>query len=122
MDDKRLGILIVDDDELVVRATRRFLNAAYRVRTATDALNAMRECAIEVPNVVISDLDMLPVLTRIHREHPSVRRVIYSGSRSEFLGELVQTGVADAAASKPATLEQLKQAIEGYPTERPSRP
>ena len=55
-------ILVVDDSTAIRRILRRTLEGAgYRVREAADGVAALEACHLEVPNLVLLDVDM-PVM------------------------------------------------------------
>jgi CheY-like chemotaxis protein len=117
MEKPRLSVLVVDDDELVARATGRCLRVSYRVRTSTQVEDAIRQCEEELPDVILADMDSGPFLIAIRKQFPSVRRIVYSGGRPEFLADVVESGIAHAAVCKPASMDQLRGAIEGFAVE-----
>jgi CheY-like chemotaxis protein len=114
------SILVVDDNDDLRRALENlFADCGYRVRTAADGFSALAEMRSELPDVLISDLNMPRMsgfeLLSVVREHfPEVGVVamrVYSGNG-------VPRGVAaDASYPKGGTsnscLPELVDAVIG---------
>lgn len=120
---RRLDVLLVDDDPGVLRATARLLRSCFHIRTAESFSAAMTELRRGIPDVVVSDLDMphgngADLLTAIAEQHPSVRRVLYSGADCRALAAV---GVAHVAIEKPAPLSLLLAAVAGGESARPTK-
>jgi len=87
---QRPELLIVDDDDLVLRAIGRLLRPhrhEWEVHLARDGADALAMLERVAPHVVVSDLDM-PVLdgptllSRLKDEHPHVVRIGITGDHS----------------------------------------
>ncbi len=87
---QRPELLIVDDDDLVLRAIGRLLRPfrhAWDVHLARNGADALTMLERITPHVVVSDLDM-PVLdgptllSRLKEEHPQVVRIGITGDHS----------------------------------------
>ncbi len=115
---EKANLLVVDDD----LSTRTLLSiiltkSAYRVRSAEDGFSALAEIRKEIPDVLISDLNMpgmsgFELLSVVRRRFPTIPVVAMSGA---FSGDGVPLGVvADAfyeKASRPARLLQIVEAM-----------
>jgi DNA-binding NtrC family response regulator len=122
-------VLVVDDDEGVLRfASRTLRQAGYRVLEAADGARALELAAAEpAVALVVSDLGM-PVLggqalvERLARDHPTVR-VVYMSGRAE-LGHAPPSshGSQPAMLEKPflpdALLEAVREELDREPAHR----
>jgi CheY-like chemotaxis protein len=97
MPNLKARLLVVDDDALICRnMSTIFTVLGYATRTAPNgfsALNAIRE---EIPDIILSDLNMpgmsgFELLSVVRRRFPSIRVIAMSGA---FEGTSVPPGVA----------------------------
>ncbi len=105
-----VSVLVVDDD-VVLRQTlyATFVALGYSVRSAADgfgALHAMRE---QMPDILLSDLQMpgmsgFELLYVVHQRFPSVRVVAIGGAYS---GEQIPDGVAAHAFHSKGTSPKM---------------
>ncbi len=97
MSDSKANLLVVDDTALVRMSLSAILSeSGYRVRTAHDGFSALTEIRREVPDLIVSDLNMprmsgFELLSVVRRRFPAIRVIAMSGS---FSGEGVPPGVA----------------------------
>jgi DNA-binding NtrC family response regulator len=97
MSNQLASILIVDDNnDLRWALGAIFADCGYRVRTAADGFLALAEMKTEVPDVLISDLDMprmsgFELLSVVRERFPDVGVIAMSGAYS---GSRVPRGVA----------------------------
>lgn len=110
------SLLIVDDYEPLRAALwELFGKSGYRARCAQDGVSALGEIRQEVPDIVLSDLNMpdmsgFEFLSVVRHRFPAVRVVAMSG---EFSGTGVPPGFdADAFFEKGADLGSLKRIVE----------
>ena len=123
MQTTKASLLIVDDEPLIRTAFSAILTEmGWCVRTAQDGLSGLEEIQREVPEVLLSDLNMprmtgFELLTVVRRKFPTVLTVAMSGA---FSGNEVPSGVAaDAFYQKGSSLGSLLMIIEALPkTER----
>jgi CheY-like chemotaxis protein len=119
MSNKLASILIVDDnDDLRWALEDLFADCGYRVRIAADGFSALAEMRSELPDVLISDLNMprmsgFELLSVVRERFPEVGVIAMSGAYS---GNVVPRGVAaDAFYPKGGTsnscLPELVDAI-----------
>jgi CheY-like chemotaxis protein len=116
MPDSDSKILIVEDN-----ATLRssfdlvFTSMGFQVRTAEDGVAALQAIREQVPDILLSDLEMprmsgWELLSEVSRRFPQIRRVAMSG---KFSGSAVPTGVdAHAFYEKGGGLWALFRAFE----------
>jgi CheY-like chemotaxis protein len=109
------GILVVDDYEPIRRLISHTLaEIGYVVRSAEDGLSALLEIHREMPDILLSDLNMpgisgVELLSEVRRCFPSIRTIAMSGT---FFGDEVPFGVAaDAFYGKGSSLDALSQII-----------
>jgi CheY-like chemotaxis protein len=114
----KASILIVEDEESVRASLAEILKVlGHRVRCAADGLAAQVEMNEEVPEILLSDLNMpgmsgFELLSAVRRRFPAIR-VAMSGA---FSGHQVPDGVtADAFYAKGNGVAVLLKAIESLP-------
>jgi CheY-like chemotaxis protein len=123
MPDANAKLLVVDDEPLV-RATISLVlgELGYRVRSADNGLSALREIGQEMPDILLSDLNMpgmsgFELLSVVGRRFPAMHKIAMSGA---FVGSEVPSGVAadafyqkgsgtDALLHVLGTLSEIKQ-------------
>lgn len=115
----RRRILIVDDQVLVARALQRQLRqASFDVSIAATKEEALASIASQPPHVVVCDFELgadtsSRLLETLAREHPSIRRVLFSASRPELWRHLVERDLVHATLMKPCSPQELIAAITG---------
>jgi CheY-like chemotaxis protein len=122
MSDIKASILIVDDEESVRTSLAEvFTYLGYRTRSATDGLAALIEIRREVPDLLLSDLNMpamsgFELLSIIHRRFPAIYVIAMSGM---FTENQIPTGVtADAFYKKGAGVRDLLKIVESRSLQR----
>ena len=120
----KVKLLIVDDEP----ATRMslsyiFTELGYSVRSAEDGFSALFQIRQEIPDVILSDLNMpgmsgFEFLSVVRRRFPAIHAIAMSGA---FSGDGIQPGVAaDAFYEKATGLDSLLQSVEAVTN--PERP
>ncbi len=113
-------ILLVDDDEPVRSTLRRALTRmGYQVREASNGKEAMRMCAQEAPDLVMTDIIMpeqegLETIGAIRRLHPGVKVVAMSGGGRIVATDYLKTAAtlgADGVLAKPFTTEEMTEIL-----------
>jgi CheY-like chemotaxis protein len=110
-------ILVVDDDEAIIRQLRWTLNEDYDVVTANDMQTAVRRVIIYEPAVAILDLQMPPledspevglrILEYIKSHCPDAKVLVMSSANTiEIRKECYALG-ADGFLDKPFETEKL---------------
>jgi CheY-like chemotaxis protein len=109
-------LLIVDDDpSLRMSLSHIFTELGYSVRIAEDGFSALFEIRQEIPDIILSDLNMpgmsgFEFLSVVRRRFPGIHLIAMSGA---FSGDGVQPGVAaDAFYEKATSLGSLLQIVE----------
>jgi CheY-like chemotaxis protein len=119
MPDAQAKILIVDD-EPSIRMSMAFIltQLGYQVRSAVEGFSALRAIREEMPDILITDLNMpgmsgFELLSVIWRRFPSIQKIAMSGAYS---GNLVPSGVAaDAFFPKGSSTSELLKIISTLP-------
>ena len=119
MPDLKASILIVEDEEPIRTSLAEILKVlGHRVRCAADGIAALVEINQEIPEILLSDLNMpgmsgFELLSAVRRRFPAIRVVAMSGA---FCGHQVPDGVtADAFYAKGNGVAVLLKAIESLP-------
>jgi CheY-like chemotaxis protein len=112
-------LLIVDDEPSIRESLSHVLTEiGYRVRSAEDGFTALREMRHEVPDLLLSDLNMpnmsgFELLSVVRRRFPAIRTIAMSGS---FSGDEVPSGVAaDGFYQKGSSIVALLRIITSLP-------
>jgi CheY-like chemotaxis protein len=90
----------------------------YRIRTAEDGCSALNEIRKEIPDILLSDLNMpcmsgFELLSIVRRRFPAIQTIAMSGA---FHGDEVPSGVAaDAFYQKGSSLGCLLRIMEALP-------
>src|ERR1700691_3261502 len=101
-----VNLLVVDDDAaLRMSLSHIFAAFGHRVRCAADGFSALSELRVEVPDIILSDLNMpgmsgFELLSVVRRRFPSIRVIAMSG---EFSGKKVPLGIAADAFYEKGT-------------------
>jgi CheY-like chemotaxis protein len=119
MADVKASILIVEDDESVRPFLAQvFTHLGYSTRSATDGLSALIQIRQEVPDILLSDLNMpamsgFELLSIIHRRFPAIYVIAMSGMSTQ---DRIPCGVtADAFYQKGGGVRDLLKIVEGRP-------
>jgi CheY-like chemotaxis protein len=109
-------LLIVDDDASVrMSLSQIFTEFGHTTRSAEDGFSALREIRTEIPDIILSDLNMpgmsgFEFLSVVRRRFPAIRVIAMSGTLS---GGVVPPGVvADAFYEKGTKLNYLLQIMQ----------
>jgi CheY-like chemotaxis protein len=112
---EKAKLLIVDDHMSTLRSLSAILSeSGYRVRTAEDGFSALVEIRNEIPDILLSDLNMpgmsgFELLSVVRRRFPMIRVIAMSGA---FSGDDVPPGVAaDAFYEKGTHVSSLLQIV-----------
>jgi CheY-like chemotaxis protein len=119
MPETKANLLIVDDDASIRMSLSCLLkHLGYRVRVAEDGLSALIKISEEVPDVLLSDLQMpgmsgFELLAVVFGQFPGMRTIAMSGA---FCGGEIPHGVAaDAFYPKGSGVHSLLGMIETLP-------
>lgn len=112
-----VNLLVVEDDAaLRMSLSHIFAALGHRVRCAADGFSALAELRVEIPDVILSDLNMpgmsgFEFLSVVRRRFPSIKVIAMS---SAFAVDDIPLGVAaDAFYQKGSNLGSLLQIMEG---------
>jgi DNA-binding response OmpR family regulator len=119
-DDKKIRILIIDDDVGFLDLLRIHLSAAgYEVQVADDGVTGGRALLSQMPDLIVSDVNMpflngfeLLSLLRSEASTASIPVILLSGrSDGDTMAKAVTLGAADFL-TKPVTRDQLLESVE----------
>ena len=126
MPNTKIKLLIVDDDVSVRESlTELFTDFGLSVRSAEDGSSALFEIRQELPDIILSDLNMprmsgFEFLSVVSRWFPTIRVIAMSGA---FSGDDIPPGIAaDAFYEKGPNLSQLLQIVQAMTSAERSRP
>jgi CheY-like chemotaxis protein len=112
-------LLIVDDEPAIRTVISQVLTGmGYQVRSAEDGTSALAEIRNQIPDIVLSDLNMpgmsgSELISIIHRSYPSIQVIAMSGA---FSGEEAPSGLAaDAFYQKGCGPGSLLKIIRALP-------
>lgn len=112
------SILIIDDEEAVLRALGRLFNREYHVEQHSDPLTAVASIEQHSFDLVISDIRMpnmdgFAVLNHFKEFQPDAGRVLVSGYADiEDCQKAVNDGLAHMIVSKPWDNFELKSVVK----------
>ncbi|MGA3334162.1 MAG: response regulator [Terracidiphilus sp.] len=112
--------LLIVDDEPSFRESLTFVltEIGYSVRAAEDGFSALLEIRKEIPDIILSDLNMpgmsgFELLSVVHRRFPAIPVIAMSGA---FSGDEAPSGVvADAFYQKGSSLGALLMIMGALP-------
>jgi CheY-like chemotaxis protein len=117
MPNAKVNLLVVDDDAaLRMSLSHIFAAFGHHVRSAADGFSALSELRREIPDIILSDLNMpgmsgFEFLSVVRRRFPEIRVIAMSSALSV---EAIPLGVAaDAFYQKGDNLWSLIQIMEG---------
>jgi len=110
------NILVVDDDEQVLRLWKRTARG-HNVFTATDAATARQLANAEGPDLAIVDLRLggasgVDLIRELKRDLPDLVVVLYSGYLSVATAVAAVRAGADLVVFKPVTFHEILQRLE----------
>jgi CheY-like chemotaxis protein len=124
MSSPRARLLVVDDEAPVCRnLSIIFAALGYAARTATNGFSALEAMRQEVPDILLSDLNMpgmsgFELLSVVRRRFPSMHVIAMSGA---FTGKEVPPGIAaDAFYEKGTGTTVLLRTVEAMMRSLPS--
>ena len=112
-------ILLVDDDELVARATARQLSrSGHTIDFAGNGVEALRALRESQPDVLVLDIDMplmdgITCFRHLREIHDEVKVVFMSGQWSSRLDEDLRRMGGVALVPKPIDMPRLMRVIDG---------
>ncbi len=114
-----ITILTVDDDPACLRVLCRMLGGEFVVVTAASAKEALELMDLQRYDVLITDYVMpgnggLWLLDVVSERHPTVKRVLISGSPPSDLEAHLESGLAHASLPKPATKEEIVRCVRSF--------
>jgi CheY-like chemotaxis protein len=115
-----LARILIVDDEPVIRESLSLVLAeiGYRVRSAEDGFSALRAMQDEVPELLLTDLNMpgmsgFELLSLVRGRFPAIRTIAMSGW---FSGDEAPSGIAaDGFYQKGSSIAALLRIMETLP-------
>lgn len=112
----RKTVLIVDDDELLLRAACRLLQNEWDIFTARSAAEALTVFKEKRVDVVLTDYEMpgkngLWLLRQVRRSNPTTHRVLFSGIGPKTLMTHITSGLVGRFVTKPPCRDDLLSAL-----------
>ena len=110
-------VLLVEDDRTLADTIAQLLPSQYHVFVAYDGQQALDEAGRLAPDAVLLDiglpkLDGFDVARRLRQIHgPRLRLIAYTG-RSDVTPEQIAEAGFDEMLAKPASMEQITEAIK----------
>lgn len=119
VDERRLDVLIVDNDEAILKTTSILLKtlklSPHVARGRRDALAIVRRYAEGLRAIVLDvnlgGIDTVRLLNAFRIGAPNVPIIVVSGSSPEEISEMFRAHPYDAFLAKPFTMNELKHAI-----------
>jgi CheY-like chemotaxis protein len=119
MPNTKAKLLIVDDESTIrLSMSHTLTEVGFCVRSAEDGFSALAELRKEIPDILLSDLNMpgmsgFELLAVVRRRFPAIQTIAMSGS---FCGDEVPSGVAaDAFYPKGSSVGCLLRIIAALP-------
>jgi two-component system alkaline phosphatase synthesis response regulator PhoP len=116
--DRRLNLLIIEDDEQILEAIKEYFSrAGYSVRTAEDGLAGVQAALSERPDAIVLDL-MLPkmdglAVCRELREKASYIPILMLTAKDDVVDKVLGLEMgADDYITKPFSLRELEARIK----------
>lgn len=105
-------LLLVDDDEYLVRVAIRLLGEQFDIATARNAEDALKLLKIRSFDAILTDYDMpgqngIWLLLEAMQSHPKSRRVLFSGTTPQELPVYLLSGVVHCFVPKPTSRAEL---------------
>ena len=131
--DKRVSLLIVDDERAVRQLLiRGFEGEHYHIEEASDGRSALDKLKTDEFDIVISDISMpkmdgLGLLAEIKRNYPDTAVILISGYPDEYYDQDVAKSGADGYITKPFESEDIFRAVNSLAerkrkhTDRPAK-
>ncbi|MDR3777001.1 MAG: response regulator [Terracidiphilus sp.] len=126
MPNTKARVLIVDDEPSIRLSMSLILvEIGYQVRSAEDGHSALHELRSEIPDILITDLNMpgmsgFELLAEVRRSFPAIHTIAMSGA---FCGDEVPSGVAaDAFFQKGSSVGSLLKMMDALPRQERMTP
>src|ERR1043166_351387 len=118
---ERVGsILVVDDNEAVLRLLAAFLSKeGFRVRTSNSAHSSFRALDeasfdIVIVDMALPDIDGLDLIREIRKEQPDSKIIATSGAMNRTMQHLAYQSGAACALQKPFTMDSLRKTVRPH--------
>ena len=110
-------ILIIDDDQRILRALRLVLRDEYEVLLASCLSEARTQLTSARVQIVLCDQRMpdglgSDFLSLVANEYPEMLRLLHSGSPPDNIDQLLASKAIHGLIVKPASIDDLRQRLE----------
>ena len=118
LDEKTVTMCLLDDDPVILKATRRLLDSAgWSVEAFTDPVEFLEHAAMHCPNLAVIDILMpdmngLEVQTRLRRVSPSTRVIVLTGRDDPSVRRLAMNAGASAFFIKGVRSEEFLAGVK----------
>src|SRR5436190_23670476 len=118
----RPTVLIVDDDALILAASKRCLSRDWRVVVASDPATARRLIEAERPHVAVMDIKLveasgLDLARELKRDRPKTKVALLSGYITIDIAVAATRAGIDAVLPKPCPPNELMRRLAEGPKE-----
>lgn len=116
--DRKLTLLIVDDEEQILKMLARLFRSEYRVVTANGGQEGLKKFDEERPELVLSDQRMagmtgIEMLKTIAGKEPGTVRILITGySDIDAVIEAVNHKLLDRYVTKPWNNDELMEIVK----------
>lgn len=111
------SLLLVDDEERILRSLAILFRAQYRLLTTTDAREALAMVSAQTVNVIVSDQRMpimrgVDLLRQVKERSPNTMRILLTGySELESIVASVNEGEIFRFVNKPWDAQELRDTV-----------
>jgi CheY-like chemotaxis protein len=120
---RECSVLIVEDEVSVRHSLSIVLKATgYKVREAEDGFAALRQMRMEIPDILLSDLNMpgmsgFELLSVVRRRFPAVQVIAMSGTIADVFGGIAADAFHQKGGNLPSLLLKLEKLAEAKGSE-----
>lgn len=116
--DRKLTLLLVDDEEQILKMLARLFRGEFRVVTATGGKEGLEKFQAERPEIIVSDQRMrgmtgIEMLRAMAEQEPSTVRILITGySDIDAVIEAVNHKLLDRYVTKPWDNDELLDIVK----------
>lgn len=116
--DRKLTLLLVDDEEQILKMLARLFRSEFRVITAPGGKEGLKTFREERPEIIVSDQRMrgmtgIEMLRQMSLEEPSTVRILITGySDIDAVIEAVNHKLLDRYVTKPWDNDELLEIVK----------
>lgn len=116
--DRKLTLLLVDDEEQILKMLARLFRGEFRVITASGGKEGLEKFRTERPEIIVSDQRMrgmtgIEMLRQMAQDEPSTVRILITGySDIDAVIEAVNHKLLDRYVTKPWDNDELLEIVK----------